>query len=887
MTPSLRAAALAALFCLLSALPLLATDNLKKQFDVPAGSADSAIKRFSEQAGLEVLYPSEITKGVATKSVKGEMTAQAALDAMLAGSGLSAVQDSTTGAFSLRRATDPKAPRAALPNASGRPQKTETAALAAAAVEGHPAGDSDPSKSDGKDDSNVVRLDPLRITSASASGYSVHDASSSSRMNLPYIDVPQTVTVLTNEQLNDLHINVSRDAIAWAQSVVAPNNGSNGGNYRIRGLGISAAYRDGFQVSTSRNDRDMALYDRVEVVSGPASAAIGRGEAGGLINYVSKKPIERNFLTYSVTGGTDAYYRAEVDVNRYYSGHAIAARVPAFFQDSDGTYGGELNHTRKYGAAPSLLWNLSDKSQLVLNLTGWRNEGPSLSSEVDYLDSTGTIFRLRQSLGQYVNSAWNPFQYRLPDKDQQAWGYRGGANINDVAEFSAVLTSKLTDKLDLRLGLFGDGMRNAFRFFQKSPNTYLDPKDPNNFIQPLNFLINYSNSMQARNQGDLLYHFDVKSTKNTIDVGYDAFTLRSGVKSGQTSLVNGVALTDNFYNPQHVPPPGFNVYTSAPITARSITHQRGIGYYVQYLGSYFSDRILINAGIRQDNTVTRTFNAVNRTYVLNAAQVTRAPRYSLTYKPLPNLSFYYLRSYQEDPPATTLKYTTFQASGGAVLPPPGDPRYTTYITGQTKAVLDEFGFKGNFLNRRLTASVNYYRIQQDGALASTPVNDPSQATPEHPQALLVWAETYLTSGVVYKGWEMAVSGYFGRRFTFTAMYNIPEGTTLFNGAPAPGQSLIRTAKLLGKYSQPFPNGRGLEATLGFRELFGNWTIRSNSPVKMMEDQEGLDLGIAYYWKNHAYDVSFYCANVTDSPQFASTNNNVELRRFFLSFSKKL
>ena len=82
----------------------------KKTFDLPVDAADRSIKRFSEQAGLEVFYPSSATKGVRTQLVRGEMTAREALAAMLAGSNLRVVEDQKTGALAIVSPASSEAP---------------------------------------------------------------------------------------------------------------------------------------------------------------------------------------------------------------------------------------------------------------------------------------------------------------------------------------------------------------------------------------------------------------------------------------------------------------------------------------------------------------------------------------------------------------------------------------------------------------------------------------------------------------------------------------------------------------------------------------------------------------------------------------------------------
>jgi len=100
---------------------LCAAEPAKKLFDLPSDRAEKSLKLFSRQAGLEVIFPSEIAKEVRTNPVKGKMTAREALDAMLANTGLVLFEDST-GAFTVRReGRDPNGQRAAQNTPSDRP----------------------------------------------------------------------------------------------------------------------------------------------------------------------------------------------------------------------------------------------------------------------------------------------------------------------------------------------------------------------------------------------------------------------------------------------------------------------------------------------------------------------------------------------------------------------------------------------------------------------------------------------------------------------------------------------------------------------------------------------------------------------------------------------
>ncbi|MFI5337172.1 MAG: TonB-dependent receptor [Opitutales bacterium] len=98
LLPRLLAAVFGALACAL----LSAAEPAVKSFDVPAGKAEQTLPVLAQQAGIELVYSIDKVEGVATSRVKGELTVRAALDQMLAGSGLVAVEDAKTGAFAVR-----------------------------------------------------------------------------------------------------------------------------------------------------------------------------------------------------------------------------------------------------------------------------------------------------------------------------------------------------------------------------------------------------------------------------------------------------------------------------------------------------------------------------------------------------------------------------------------------------------------------------------------------------------------------------------------------------------------------------------------------------------------------------------------------------------------
>ncbi len=73
----------------------------KKNFDIPAGDALTALKRFVAQSGEQLIYKTESIDGIRTDVVQGSFTAREALQRMLSGTALSVAQDEKNGVLAI------------------------------------------------------------------------------------------------------------------------------------------------------------------------------------------------------------------------------------------------------------------------------------------------------------------------------------------------------------------------------------------------------------------------------------------------------------------------------------------------------------------------------------------------------------------------------------------------------------------------------------------------------------------------------------------------------------------------------------------------------------------------------------------------------------------
>ncbi|KNZ33547.1 MAG: ligand-gated channel [Methylibium sp. NZG] len=111
--------------------------------------------------------------------------------------------------------------------------------------------------------------------------------------------------------------------------------------------------------------RDLAGIDSVDVLKGPRAALLGRGEPGGTVNLVTKRPTFKSAGELRLSAGSFDTYRADADWTAPLS-EDIAVRLVGFFQEA-GSFRDTVE-TRKYGASPSLAWRISGQSRLVYEL---------------------------------------------------------------------------------------------------------------------------------------------------------------------------------------------------------------------------------------------------------------------------------------------------------------------------------------------------------------------------------------------------------------------------------------------------------------------------------------------------------------------------------------
>ena len=318
------------------------------EVQVPAQPLDAALNELSRQAGVAILAAGEATAGKASRAVSGRLTAAQALQQLLAGTGLEAARE-PNGGFAIRPAS----------------------AASAAATE-----------------TTLPALTVRARADADAGGYVAHRASVGTKTDTPLVEVPQSISVIGSQEIDDKGLTTLTDALAQTPGVTVNPYG-----FDSRGLdwvllrGFDGWYTSSFRDGLAQNvgitflgvQTEVYGLDRLEVLRGPSSVLFGKGDVGGVVNRVSKVP------------GPDAVREIGVQTGRYDRkqvmadlGGAIDAegqwrwRVVGLGLDTgtQDTYpnGERMTQKRQY-LAPSLKWQPTPQTSLTLQAELLRDDG--------------------------------------------------------------------------------------------------------------------------------------------------------------------------------------------------------------------------------------------------------------------------------------------------------------------------------------------------------------------------------------------------------------------------------------------------------------------------------------------------------------------------------
>ncbi|MES2529884.1 MAG: TonB-dependent siderophore receptor [Pseudomonadota bacterium] len=343
-----------------------------RMYAVPPGPLAPALNAFAALAGVFVSADGALTDSLRSAGVQGTRSVAEAFSALLAGTGLAAVPR-PDGSYLIQPAPPPIAAASAtsvevLPTVTvtARAERPAPGLLAPTTLGGGPA--------------TAQR------------------------------DVPQSLSVVSQERIQSQALTTLQEALQNTPGVTTTNVDTS--RYRVysRGFQIDTLQYDGVSTAVGYlTPPNLAMYQQVEVLRGPASLVAGIAGAGGTMNLVRKKA-PRSFEASALLGaGSQDTRRAGFDIGGPLSddGHVRGLLVAAEDRNAlpqDGTY----RHDRQlYGVIEADV-----SAQTTWRLGASRQQLDARSMQYGYPTYTDGSF-LRVPLSTYYGADWNHEGYSL------------------------------------------------------------------------------------------------------------------------------------------------------------------------------------------------------------------------------------------------------------------------------------------------------------------------------------------------------------------------------------------------------------------------------------------------------------------------------------------
>ncbi len=247
----------------------------------------------------------------------------------------------------------------------------------------------------------AVMLSIFEVSGSKDEGYRSTQTVSGSRTLENLRDVPNSISILNRELIEDLNATTVSELSAFALTgEIADNTESTIANYVFRGIVSNSPLRNGI---IWLSPMDTFSVERVELLRGPSAFLYGEGTAGGSMNQLTKQALGYNFQKVAFTVGSRQLMRGEIDVNRKLS-DKLALRASFAYQESDSF----INHTSRAfkGAYLAAAYQPFKSTHLSLNLeAGMINEVRADTILVDAFSNsqrTGTTASYTATTGGFT-----------------------------------------------------------------------------------------------------------------------------------------------------------------------------------------------------------------------------------------------------------------------------------------------------------------------------------------------------------------------------------------------------------------------------------------------------------------------------------------------------
>ncbi len=560
----------------------------------------------------------------------------------------------------------------------------------------------------------VVKLNPFVVSTEKDVGYRASNSIAGTRSNTAIRDISTNIQVITPELIDDVLVNSHVDLERYNASLYNGGGDKQSDNaiqqqyngFLFRGFVQNWSLRDGVRVY---DPIDAQGINRIEVVKGPAGALYGITYPGGVMNTISKDVIwGRNFGRITATAFDQGGYRATLDANTAGKlGHGdIAIRFNGAYAETE-DHRAHSEGTQNFSQI-NFGWRPLRDTELKLTVEKSYREKPlglGYFTDVER-DSNGN------PIG--ANNAVVPLQITRPNIP---WDWNWATGSTRSAETSFVkgsITQQISDNFQVNAywqvldrqnidanGWDGNNYSNEGASWDVPSSGgrtgWINPNTSSELIRLVYHYRDWNNINHAYGVTGV-YKLDLGEVKNTITFGGHAWGERFHSHSG-----NQPATTTTFFNmPVRA---GVNTRSNQPIPADfniQLANKESNSndyYFISWQAAMLENRLKLNASVNK--TSIYNINYGNDTGSRTVTDVSKTnPSFGVVYDITKDVSAFYSHS-------TSLFPTSDKNDFDETLPP-------------VKGTGDEIGLKFDLIENKLSGTVSYYQIIQDGGSQRDP-----------------------------------------------------------------------------------------------------------------------------------------------------------------------
>lgn len=448
------------------------------------------------------------------------------------------------------------------------------------------------------------------IVTGKADGYKADNSITATKTDTPLLDVPQSISVVTRERLDDQASRSIADVLRYVPGTTVTQGEGHRDQVTLRGQNTTAD----FFLDGVRDDvqyfRSLYNIERVEILKGPFALIFGRGGSGGIINRVQKTP-SADALAVGGTASVNTFGAWDVaaDINTPISGNA-AFRLNANYESLD-------NHRDFFGGERYAI-----NPYFAIDLGQWK-----LGLSYEYVNDDRVIDRGVPSIATAAGQPNTPITgYRdtffgIPGVN------RAGLEAHIVkARLDGQLTDNLNWSTTLLYGDYDKFYTNVFAAAAATGQTgtvalasggtvpYTEPTQRKNFIA----------------QSNLVWDVNLGSIGNKILMG-----LEYGDQDTVNNRRNGV-LSSNTLNLANIVYP---TVTFGALVRNTQSNVRFVSAYAQDQIS-FGEHVDVVVGLRYDRFEIKGTDLIGTPRPFARTDEKVSPRIGLIVKPQENISIY-------------------------------------------------------------------------------------------------------------------------------------------------------------------------------------------------------------------------------------------------------